>query len=295
MGLSPNFKSSKMFAVITERHFYVLFCNGDSPISGKLPIEMGRQLVQCQTLEFLITLIYIKIFVDYVGDICGWCRLLALIQAVFFFKRRLDPTNKAEFFKTCFGFYWCPDCSWCIGSTRRPQHRRTMCLLFWWSLMGLFTTQKRKQWGLPLIRAAWRFFSLKNHLQPAKEIPKTWFIGEWRLQISRKTSWRRALLQRCGTTLFQPTGDTGFLWSPWKKTPVLIHTVYVNLQAMTRKPRLVIDWACGRLLFRSLEEPDSLESVFGSLHGWGKLRFWMVLNFADLRWFEGGTAFDHQM
>jgi hypothetical protein len=48
-------------------------------------------------------------------------------------------------------------------------------------------------------------------------------------------------------------------------------------------------------LFRSLEEPDSLESVFGSLHGWGKLRFWMVLNFADLRWFEGGTAFDHQM
>jgi hypothetical protein len=60
-----------MFAVITERHFYVLFCNGDSPISGKLPIEMGRQLVQCQTLEFLITLIYIKIFVDYVGDICG--------------------------------------------------------------------------------------------------------------------------------------------------------------------------------------------------------------------------------
>jgi hypothetical protein len=71
MGLSPNFKSSKMFAVITERHFYVLFCNGDSPISGKLPIEMGRQLVQCQTLEFLITLIYIKIFVDYVGDICG--------------------------------------------------------------------------------------------------------------------------------------------------------------------------------------------------------------------------------
>ena len=201
-----------------------------------------------------------------------------------FFRRRLDPTNQAEFFKTCFGFYWCPDCSWCIGSTRRPQHRRTMCLLFWWGCSQHFTTQKRKQWGLPVIRAATMttFFSEKWSLAPRE--------GDSKNLVAQRFA--PAMWHNCFSTNW---GHLFFVFDRHGKNTCFNTYSICELQAMTRKPRLVIDWACGRLLFRSLEEPDSLESVFGSLHGWGKLRFWMVLNFADLRWFEGGTAFDHQM
>ena len=282
MGLSPNFKSSKIFAVITERHFYVLFCNGDSPISGKLPIEMGRQLVQCQTLEFLITLIYIKIFVDYVGDICGWCRLLALIQAVFL-RGGLTPPTKQSFSRPALDFIDAPtalDASGALG----VHSTEGRCVFFFDGVVHNISQLKRGNSGVYLWSGLqpWRLFSLKWSLAPRE--------GDSKNLVAQRFA--PAMWHNCFSTNW---GHLFFVFDRHGKNTCFNTYSICELQAMTRKPRLVIDWACGRLLFRSLEEPDSLESVFGSLHGWGKLRFWMVLNFADLRWFEGGTAFDHQM
>ena len=143
-------------------------------MSGKLPIWDGETTCSVSNTWILITLIYIFIhlLINYVGDICGWCRLLALIQAVFL-RGGLTPPTKQSFCKTCFGFYWCPDCSWCIGSIWRPQHRRTMCLLFSWACSQL----KRGNSGVYLwsLLQPWRFCSLKNHhlhnLHRAKEVP----------------------------------------------------------------------------------------------------------------------------
>lgn len=90
-----------------------------------------------------------------------------------FLKRRLDSTNQAEFFQDLLWILLMPRLLLMhrehLASTAQKDDVSSF-------FMGFFTTQKRKQWGLPLILAAtWRFCSLKNHhlhnLHRAKEIP----------------------------------------------------------------------------------------------------------------------------